>query len=51
MGSTQHDCPGGFGWYCLSHSQHAFLPLIQVSDLTGAYGVSFLVAAVNGLLF
>ncbi len=51
LGSTQHDCPGGFGWYCLSHSQHAFLPLIQVSDLTGAYGVSFLVAAVNGLLF
>ncbi len=51
LGSTQHDWPGGFGWYCLSHSQHAFLPLIQVSDLTGAYGVSFLVAAVNGLLF
>jgi apolipoprotein N-acyltransferase len=51
LGSTQHDCPGGFGWYCLSHSQHAFLPVIQVSDLTGAYGVSFLVAAVNGQLF
>jgi apolipoprotein N-acyltransferase len=51
LGSTQHDWPGGFGWYCLSHSQHAFLRVIQVSDLAGAYGVTFLVAAVNGQLF
>lgn len=41
---------GGFAWYMLAHSQHAFLPLIQIADLTGAYGVSFLIAAVNGLL-
>ncbi len=41
----------GFPWYFLAHTQHDFLPLIQISDLTGAYGVSFLVAAVNGLLF
>jgi apolipoprotein N-acyltransferase len=41
----------GFSWYLLGHSQHDVLPLIQVSDLTGAYGVSFLVAAVNALLF
>jgi apolipoprotein N-acyltransferase len=41
----------GFAWYYLGHSQHAFLPLIQVSDLGGAYTVSFLVAAVNGWLF
>lgn len=42
---------GGFAWYMLGHSQHTFLPLIQIADLTGAYGVSFLVAAVNALLF
>jgi len=42
---------GGFAWYMLSHSQHPFLPLIQIADLTGAYGVSFLIAAVNALLF
>lgn len=42
---------GGFSWYLLGHSQHVFLPLIQIADLTGAYGVSFLVAAVNALLF
>jgi apolipoprotein N-acyltransferase len=41
----------GFPWYFLSHSQHDFLPIIQISDLTGAYGVSFLVAAVNALAF
>ncbi len=41
---------GGFSWYMLAHSQHTFLPLIQIADLTGAYGVSFLIAAVNALL-
>jgi apolipoprotein N-acyltransferase len=50
-GSRQHDVPGGFGWYCLSHTQHDFLPLIQVSDLGGAYIVTFLVAAANALVF
>jgi apolipoprotein N-acyltransferase len=40
---------GGFAWYMLAHSQHTFLPLIQIADLTGAYGVSFLIAAVNAL--
>ncbi|MBV9126009.1 MAG: apolipoprotein N-acyltransferase, partial [Planctomycetes bacterium] len=39
----------GFPWYFLGHTQHAFLPIIQVSDLGGAYTVSFLVAAVNAL--
>ncbi len=38
----------GFPWFFLSHSLHDVLPLIQVSDLVGAYGVTFMVAAVNG---
>jgi apolipoprotein N-acyltransferase len=42
---------GGFSWYLLGHTQHDWLSLIQVSDLTGAWGVSFLVVAVNALLF
>src|SRR5438132_866791 len=42
---------GGFPWYFLAHTQHALLPMIQISDVTGAYGVSFLVAAVNVLVF
>jgi apolipoprotein N-acyltransferase len=41
----------GFSWYLLGHTQHDFLPIIQFADLTGAYGVTFLVAAVNAVLF
>ena len=40
----------GFPWYFVSHTQHNNLALIQVADLVGAYGVTFLVAMVNGLL-
>lgn len=40
----------GFSWYLLGHSQHDYLAVIQIADLGGAYGVSFLVATVNGLL-
>lgn len=40
----------GFPWYLLAHTQHDFLPIIQMADVTGAWGVSFLVAAVNALL-
>src|SRR5262245_53948061 len=48
-GSYQHDVPGGFGWYLLGHTQHDFLPMIQIADLTGAFGVTALVAAANAL--
>ena len=41
----------GFAWYFLGHTQHSFLPLIQIADTTGAYGVGFTVAAINALLF
>ena len=34
----------GFAWYYLGHTQYRWLELIQVSDLVGAYGVSFVVA-------
>ena len=35
----------GFSWYYLGHTQYRFIELIQISDLVGAYGVSFVVAA------
>ena len=35
----------GFSWYYLGHTQYRFIELIQISDLVGAYGVSFIVAA------
>lgn len=38
----------GFPWFFLSHSVYGVLTLIQVSDLVGSYGVTFLLAAVNG---
>ena len=40
----------GFSWYLISHTQHDWLPIIQISDITGAYGVSFLLVAWNAVL-
>ena len=40
---------GGFFWRYLAHSQYANTTLIQIADIFGAAGVSFLVAMVNGL--
>ncbi len=37
-------------WNLLGHSQYRFLPVIQIADLTGVYGVSFLIVLVNQLL-
>jgi apolipoprotein N-acyltransferase len=38
----------GFPWSSIGYSQYRFLHLIQFADITGVYGVSFLVVAVNG---
>ncbi len=38
---------GGFPWLYLSHSQYLYLPVIQVVDLVGAAGLSFLMAFVQ----
>ena len=38
----------GFPWLELGHSQHACLPLIQIADLAGVHGVSFLLAMAAG---
>jgi apolipoprotein N-acyltransferase len=40
----------GFPWYYLAHSQHTALPLIQIADMTGSLGVSFVIVAVNAWL-
>ena len=40
----------GFSWYYLGHSQYQWTSLVQISDITGAYGVSFLVALSNGVI-
>ena len=41
---------GGFYWNYLAHSQYANTALIQIADIFGAAGVSFVVAMVNGLI-
>ncbi len=38
----------GFPWSSIGYSQYKFLHAIQFADITGIYGVSFLVVAVNG---
>lgn len=40
----------GFAWYYLGHTQYRWLELIQISDITGAYGVSFLIVMVSACL-
>lgn len=40
---------GGFPWFFLAHSHYRVLVMIQISDLAGAYALSFVIAAVNGL--
>jgi apolipoprotein N-acyltransferase len=40
----------GFSWYYLGHTQYRWIELIQISDLVGAYGVSFIVAASSAAL-
>lgn len=39
-----------FSWFFLAQSQYRQLPLIQIADVTGEYGISFLIAMVNGVL-
>lgn len=40
---------GGFAWRLLAHSQYENTALIQIADIFGAAGVSFLIAMVNGV--
>lgn len=41
----------GFPWATLGYSQYLNLPLIQVADITGVYGISFLILMVNGAVY
>ncbi len=40
----------GFAWYYLGHTQHRFANIVQISDLVGVYGVSFLLVAFSACL-
>ncbi|MFH1856789.1 MAG: apolipoprotein N-acyltransferase [Candidatus Omnitrophota bacterium] len=41
----------GFGWALLGYSQCKNVKLIQIADITGAYGISFLIVFVNVVIF
>jgi apolipoprotein N-acyltransferase len=41
----------GFPWANLAYSQYLNLPFIQMADITGAYGLSFVIVLVNATLF
>ncbi len=40
----------GFAWYYLGHTQYRWSTLIQICDITGVYGVTFLMALVSGVI-
>lgn len=47
---------GGFAWFLIGHSQSSFLPeqsagrIVQIADVFGEHGVSFVVLMTNGLV-
>ena len=41
----------GFPWALLGYSQYLNLPIIQIADITGALGVSFLVMMINAAVY
>jgi apolipoprotein N-acyltransferase len=41
----------GFPWAIIGYSQWNFLPVIQVANFTGVYGVSFIIILVNLTIF
>lgn len=40
----------GFPWALLGYSQYLALPIIQIADITGVYGISFLIVFVNAAI-
>src|SRR6266508_5101741 len=41
---------GGFPWLLTGYSQTDYLRLVQISDITGVYGVSFLILTMNAAI-
>ncbi len=40
----------GLPWFFIGHSQYLDLPLIQFADITGVYGISFLIVVFNAAI-
>ncbi len=41
----------GFPWEDLAYSQHGSLSLIQIADITGVYGITFLIVLLNCVFY
>lgn len=41
----------GFGWNLLGYSQASFVCFIQIADILGVYGISFVIIFINTLIF
>lgn len=41
----------GFPWEDLAHSQYGCLPMIQIAEITGTYGITFLIMLVNCVIY
>ena len=41
----------GFPWCLLGYTQYKHLNLIQIADIFGVYGLSFLIVLINGLIY
>lgn len=41
----------GLPWNLLGYTQTSFLPIIQISEITGVYGISFVIILINMFLY
>ena len=40
----------GFPWENLAYSQYIYIPLIQMADITGSYGLTFVIVLINAII-
>ncbi len=48
---TKSNLFAGFPWENLAHSQYLYSRIIQIADLAGGYGISFLIVLINVILY
>jgi apolipoprotein N-acyltransferase len=41
----------GFPWENLAYSQYLYTPIIQIADITGIYGITFVIVMVNVIIY